>query len=92
MFYFDEDAPGVGVAENYDASGKLYRLTLTVNIPWFDIPGGVSGSQFFNLDLQTGMWAMSAGGSCKECRPWIVIPDHPKSFFSPEALAGEGVR
>lgn len=59
IFYWDEDTYGAGTTDDYDASGRLYRV---VNIPSFQlyemagIQATVSDATLSN-DLQTGIWA-----------------------------------
>lgn len=91
-FYFDEDAPGTGLSENFDSAGNPFRMTITANYPFFDQPGGISGSTFFSTDLQTGLWALAGGSSCEKCTGWYSTQDRAQSYYSPEALAGEGIR
>lgn len=91
VFYWDEDAPGTGAGEAYDAGGKLYRVTNEMSFPFYDNELGGNTDGTVALDLQTGVWAIQgllsfAGGGWKEHQRW------GDRFFSPEALAGEGIR
>ncbi|CAB3735944.1 DUF1329 domain-containing protein [Paraburkholderia rhynchosiae] len=92
MFYWDEDSFGAGLSENYDAAGKLYRVVTALSVPYYvSEGGGMLAEDTFNYDLQTGVW--SAQGSLSNVGAGIVH-QKPKSmdFFSPETMAGEGVR
>ena len=94
MFYFDEDATATGMAENYDASGALYRVLIGYWVPFYEAPGGVGGAiSFFNTDLQSGVVGSGGLGACQEfdCG-YSPTVDRPDNYFSPEAMAGEGVR
>jgi Protein of unknown function (DUF1329) len=90
MFYFDEDGYLGATGENYDAAGKLYRISHAVFYPFFD-GTGASGSATVQYDLQTGSWSTIGMASVKGLGAYAVPPPAP-IFYSPEALAGEGVR
>lgn len=92
LFYWDEDGYASGLAENYDAANKLYRVISVLSIPYFsEEEGGVIAEGTTNMDLQTGVWSVqgvhgNTGAGSHKTKP---IPDN---FFSPEVLAGAGVR
>ncbi len=97
MMFWDEDLFGGGVVENYDAGGSLYRVVNSISHPFYETPGGTGGfaSGAFVTDLQTGIAATSGMGVCKvngySCG-WSAGPDHGDIFYSPEGMAGEGIR
>jgi hypothetical protein len=96
IFFWDEDVPGAGVSEGYDAAGKLYRLINTYSVPFYEAPGGVggiAGSAFMSSDLTTGVAGSGGTGSCDDprCGP-TPIPAKSEDYFSPDAMAGAGVR
>ncbi len=91
IFYWDEDAPGAGTAENYDAAGKLYRVTNLLSYPFYDQEFGAHGDANFNLDLQTGVWFLQAAHNAPGLGYWMTTPRDDR-FFSPESLVGEGLR
>jgi len=91
VFYWDEDAPGTGATEAYDAGGKLYRVMNQVSFPFYDNELGGNTDATIALDLQTGVWSVQGsisfpGGGWKSRQRW------EDRFFSPEALAGDGIR
>jgi hypothetical protein len=43
------------------------------------------------MDLQTGVWAVQALGIGPGQGAWLIEPKENR-FYSPEALAGEGLR
>lgn len=90
--YFDEDEPGAGIAESYDAAGKLYRVGNQVSYPYYNAIGGVVGNSFYNLDLQTGAWALNSFLAIKGYGYYPVSETKPESFWSPDSMAGEGIR
>lgn len=91
IFYWDEDLPGVGMADQYDGAGKLYRVAHSLPITFYEAPGqGHSTDEYVTYDLSNGyyghqMYAVDRKG-------WEVATEKSKFFFSPEALAGSGVR
>lgn len=93
VFYFDEDAAGAGMAENYDASGKLYRVINSMHLPYYDSDKGLGGNieGTINMDLLTGIW--SAQGLMGESGLgwWPKAPEDNK-VFTPDYLANTGIR
>jgi hypothetical protein len=92
MFYWDEDGYANGLAENYDAANKLYRVVSINGFPYFaEEGGGAVAEATFNMDLQTGVY--SAQGLYGNPGAGIVKAEpKPDRFFSPEVMAGEGIR
>jgi hypothetical protein len=98
--YVDEDWSGAAMGDAYDASGKLYRVEYAPIALIYDpkTPDVQYQSNQVTLvyDLQTGQYVNAAFGGFKEGN--IVggfLPGNklkPATFFSPEALAGEGIR
>jgi hypothetical protein len=89
VIYWDEDMPGVGMADNYDAADQLYRVSFSLPLSFYEAYGGQT-DEWVTYDLLSGAYtyqetATDRGG-------WIITPPKPDSFFSPEALVGEGVR
>lgn len=91
IFYWDEDLPAVGISDNYDAAGQLYRTTHSIPITFYEAPGnGHSTEPYVSYDLSNGyyghqMYVTDPAG-------WPVGEAKPDHFFSAEALAGSGVR
>lgn len=91
-YYWDEDGYLAGQGEAYDAAGKLYRIAVPVHIPFYNGPGATVSSTYF-LDLLTGTWAINGSGSCgDETCGWYLTPSLGDIYYSPEAMAGEGIR
>lgn len=88
-FYFDEDAPGAGIGDNYDASGQVYRVSLGSFYPMYESQG-LMADQATTHDLRTGTYATS--GDVAESGGWYVANPKPLLFFTGEAIAAEGVR
>jgi len=91
VFYWDEDAPGAGSTESYDAANKLYRIANTVAVPFYESQLGVYTDSTMQLDLQTGSWFVQGLAGFPEGGLAPVKPRDERAF-SPEAMAGEGVR
>jgi hypothetical protein len=89
VFYFDEDSWIGGVAENYDPSGKLYRVSVTSFAPSYDVPAP-DQNQISYYDLISGVFTVSAananGYGIRQRSP------RPPRELTPEAFAGAGVR
>ena len=90
-FYWDEDAPGAGVAENYDATGKLYRIVYVTPYPFLDSNGGTNFNGIVAMDFNTGLWGFN-GSMGLEGGMWHPITPKDDIYYSPEGLAGEGIR
>jgi len=87
--YWDEDLPGVGIADNYDSTGQIFRVTHTLPITMYETAAH-STDEWVTMDLATGNYARQE--DVTDRGGWVAIPLKPKTFFASEALAGEGVR
>ena len=93
VFFWDEDIPGAGGVENYDQAGKLYRVGNQIAYPNYE-NGGVTGANYDGsvfLDLSTGYWAVQ-GITAMKGFGWVTDKPQPDVYFSPENMAGEGIR
>lgn len=91
-FYWDEDVPGAGTAENFDAGGKLYRLVAQLTYPGYEGDGiSVMPDTGFQLDMQTGMWFVQ-GVHNAPGQGFSTTTPHDTRYFSPDALAAQGLR
>jgi len=88
-FYWDEDLPGVGIADNYDSSGQLYRVSHSLPITLYETHGH-STDPWVSYDLATGVYTRQMVPT--EVGGWVESPPMAESFFSSEAMAGGGVR
>jgi hypothetical protein len=89
-YYCDEDTWICSLGERYDANGQLWKALWTTNFVTPDLPGTVGGSMGFN-DLVAGTAFI---GNLYGSKPvqYVVKPRIPDSTFTPDAMAGEGVR
>jgi hypothetical protein len=88
MFYLDEDS-FTGLADNYDASGQLYRVLQTFMVPRYESEGQ-DGYTTVGYDMPSGSYATygystDTGGS-------YDMPKKDSRFWSAESLAGAGIR
>lgn len=91
-FYLDEDTWGAVLADGWDAHGALWRTSIAHPLI---VPEGpfVHPKLFWStINLLTGGWVTGTGASHKSGPYMKQIDVLPASFFTPEALAGEGVR
>ena len=94
MLYFDEDTWSSGISDNWDAAGKMYHVDVFPMFTYSHRPtqqnGGDAGIFY---DLTTGVYSGTMGVGAADTG--IYAPSTQpieKNFFSPEALAGEGIR
>lgn len=89
-FYIDEDTWAVVLADGYDAEGKLWRTQLSVPFVAPEIPAVVTQT-FATFNLQAGTWMVNNLYNDLPTQ-FKVVPRRPDAYFSPDALAGAGVR
>ena len=89
-FYWDEDNGGSGIGDNFDASGAIYRVSMNAGFPYYEPSGGWNVITGWTTDLQTGVWAIT--GESAETGGWYSAPRKPDSFYTPEDMAGAGIR
>ena len=89
-FYVDEDSWSVLLVDGYDAQGKLWRTQHAVPFAAPDVPAQVSMT-FTVFNLQAGTWMTSLVFNDLKS-PYKVVDRRPDSYFTPDALAGAGVR
>jgi hypothetical protein len=91
-FYLDEDTWAAILADHWDAHGALWHAS--VSMPLIVPEGPFVAPYFFwtTFNLLTGGWVTGSGPNYENGPFMKVIERLPMSFFTPEALAGEGVR
>lgn len=87
--YWDEDLPGVGMSDNYDSTGNIYRVSHSLPITLYETQGH-STDEWVTYDLATGNYTRQQ--DVTDTGGWIVTPAKPPAFFSPEGMAGSGIR
>jgi hypothetical protein len=90
LFYFDEDVPSAGLADNFDASGKLYRTGFTSWTPWYETADQGSSGTYGVYDLATGTYAVA--GDTSGVAGYAPSPPRPARDYAPDSLTGAGIR
>jgi hypothetical protein len=87
-FYLDEDSWNIIATENYDGLNNLFRIGFGMEAPSYDFPApSVEMHMFYD---------MIAG--CYNINVWlgqgymVGIKPFPEKYWSPDALAGRGLR
>ena len=90
-YYVDEDTWVAVLADRWDANGQLWKTLWSHPVVMPELPATTPQQQWGFNDLISGAWY--ASGVVNE-RPqhYKIVPRRPDSFFTPEAIAGEGVR
>ncbi|MBI4984638.1 MAG: DUF1329 domain-containing protein [Rhodocyclales bacterium] len=89
-FYIDEDSWHALLADGWDAQGQLWRMQAAIPFVAADGPG-VFVASFTNSNLLTGVWVLS--GTWTELDPkYKLVEPKLDSYYTPDALAGQGVR
>lgn len=89
-FYLDEDTWAVLLADGYDAEGRLWRTQQSVPFVAPEIPAVVTQT-FATFNLLAGTWMVNNVYN-EQPTQYKVVPRRPDAYFSPDALAGAGVR
>lgn len=89
-YYCDEDTWQCLLADRWDANGQLWKTVWNHNFVAPDLPGTISGAFGFN-DLLSGS-AYIANLYNSKSQQYPLQPRYPDAVFTPDALAGEGVR
>jgi hypothetical protein len=89
-FYIDEDSWHAVLADGWDAQGQLWRTQIAFPFVAADGPG-VFTVPFSSYNLLTGAWVLST--IWNETDPkYKLVERKPNSYFTPDSLAGQGVR
>jgi hypothetical protein len=89
VLYIDEDAPQASIGDSYDRAGKIYHVAFVSFIPMYEAQG-LNADTSIVLDLQTG--AYSIAGYAGDYGGWYAAEPKGSRFFTPDALAAEGIR
>ena len=89
-FYLDEDAPGTGMTDNWDAAGKIYRgLFMGITQAW-DMQTPITYTHW-GYDLSTGIYGFSSAfGDTRGV--FFRNEARPASYYTPEALVRQSAR
>jgi hypothetical protein len=90
-YYLDEDSWNVLLVDRWDANGQLWRMPFTVPVVLPDLPGVVTMA-WGTYELLTGAYYVNGIVNEQATQYKVVEPRYKDATFSPDALAGEGVR
>jgi hypothetical protein len=89
VFYLDEDSWAALLSDQYDARGGLYRVGLAFMAPSYDLPAPWP-DPFLHYDLVSGVYAINGWPGAAG---WLRhVPCPSENEWSPDALAGAGIR
>jgi hypothetical protein len=89
-YYCDEDTWMCVLGDRWDSKGQLWKTLWQQNFVAPDLPGTVGGA-FGYTDLLSGSGYVANLYNSKSAQ-YPLKPRYPDSVFTPDALAGEGVR
>lgn len=90
-YYLDEDTWTAVLADHWDANGQLWQMGFAGPIVMPDIPATASPQVFGFYDLISGAWYYdSLLNDAKE--QFKIMSPYQDTVFTPDAMAGEGVR
>lgn len=90
-FYLDEDTWIAVLGDHWDARGQLWQMGFASPIVMPDVPATTSPQNFGFYDLISGAWYM--GGMLNDqAEQFKASMNYADTTFTPEAMAGEGIR
>ncbi|MDD0838877.1 DUF1329 domain-containing protein [Curvibacter sp. HBC61] len=89
-YYCDEDTWTCVLGDRWDANGQLWRTLWSQTLVAPDLPGTVVGAMGMN-DLLTGQAYVANLYNSKPVH-YAIKPRLPDTVFTPDAMAGEGIR
>ncbi|MBI5442438.1 MAG: DUF1329 domain-containing protein [Deltaproteobacteria bacterium] len=89
-YYFDEDSWIAVLADRWDAGGRLWKTLWSLPIAAPDHPA-VTSESFGFYDLVSNAWFANVVMN-EKAEQLKTTPRWPDRVFTPEAMAGEGVR
>lgn len=89
-YYCDEDTWNCVLGDRWDANGQLWRTLWSQTFVAPDLPGTVIGAMGVN-DLLTGQAYVANLYNTKSVQ-YAIKPRLPDTVFTPDAMAGEGIR
>lgn len=90
-YYVDEDTWVAVLGDRWDANGQLWKTLWAHPVVMPDLPATTPQQQWGFNDLISGAWYAS-GVVNEKAVQYKSVPRRPDSFFTGDALAGEGVR
>ncbi|UCV20989.1 DUF1329 domain-containing protein [Ferribacterium limneticum] len=90
-FYLDEDTWGAVIGEGWDAQGQLWRTNHSTPHILFEAQRNEMAYPLVVYNLLTGTF-VSSGFNLSKGNIYKSVPRVPDSYFTPDALAGQGIR
>lgn len=90
-YYLDEDTWVAVLGDRWDANGQLWKTNWAHPVVMPDLPATTPQQQWGFNDLLSGAWYIS-GVVNERSKQYEIVPRRPDSFFTPEGMAGDGVR
>ena len=90
-YYIDEDTWVAVLADRWDANGQLWKTLWSHPVVMPDLPATTPQQQWGFNDLISGAWYAS-GVVNEKSTQYRIVPRRGDTFFTPEAMAGEGIR
>lgn len=90
-YYMDEDTWIAVLGDRWDANGQLWKTLWAHPVVMPDLPATTTQQQWGFNDLISGGWYAS-GVVNEQKTHYRIVPRRPAAYFTPEAMAGDGVR
>ena len=90
-YYLDEDTWTAVLADHWDAKGQLWQMGFAVPVVMPDIPATTPPQIFGFYDVISGAWYYDSLLN-DAAEQYKVMSPYADTVFTPEAMAGEGVR
>jgi hypothetical protein len=89
-YYCEEDTWTCVLGDRWDAKGQLWKALWAQTFVAPDVPGTVVGAFGYSDMLSGGGFVANLYN--EKPSHYVLKPRYPESTFTPDALAGEGVR
>ncbi|MES2262692.1 MAG: DUF1329 domain-containing protein [Pseudomonadota bacterium] len=89
VFYWDEDTFNAGASDQYDASGKLYRVGFNYMIQRYETPAPTADT-YGHYDLVNGIYVINSLAA--ETKGYFDVPQQPARWWTADGLSARGLR
>lgn len=90
LYYVDEDSWWAVLGDRWDGAGRLWKVNWLLPMVAPDLPGVIEETHGF-YDMVSNTWYAN-GVMNEKAEQWKIMPRYPDRVFTPDAMAGEGVR
>ncbi|MES2258043.1 MAG: DUF1329 domain-containing protein [Pseudomonadota bacterium] len=90
-YYLDEDTWVAVLGDRWDGNNQLWKTLWANPVVMPDLPATTPQQQYGFNDLISGTWTIN-GVVNERPQHYKIVPQRPATFFTPEALAGDGLR